>query len=651
MKVTTILDQIDLGSIALPEFQRGYVWNRDQVRALMHSLYRDYPVGGLLVWRTKTEATATKGQLPPSTGHVDLLLDGQQRMTTLYGVIRGKRPQFFDGNVQTFTGLYFNLETETFEFYTKQKMATDSTWVDVTGLMTKGIVPYLMPFMNDPDRQAVFMERLNRLSNIKSIEFHVATVTGDDKNVDVVVDIFNRLNSGGTKLSKGDLALARICAAWPEARREMKVRLAKWEKAGYFFKLDWFLRCITAILTGKAAFESLEKTTVSEFADGIKRAEKAIDYLLNLLAGRLGIDHDRVLGAPYTIPLLARYVDKRGGLIVDPRERDRLLYWYVHAFLWGRYSGSTESVLTQDLTSIDSMDGALDRLIANLRAQRGDLTLQPADFAGWSTSNRFYPLLHMMSRVGESIDWRTGLLLKNTLLGGSNKLHVHHVFPKARLQEAGVSRPLRNTLANYTFLTAGTNMNVGAQDPFTYLKEVEANYPGALESHWIPMDQSLWKLEVFEQFVAARRVLLAAAANKFLDSLISGHPQALKQVSLTEWAEATLVPECDEPELDELNAWLLKLGLPRGETDFEIVKAEATDAAVLDLAWPAGLQQGLSGPVALVLERDDDTVSIASAEGYRIFTSVYLFKKYVESEVLAGVPREGFRRPGFLPGQ
>ena len=122
MKIDTILDQIDLGSIALPEFQRGYVWNREQVRGLMDSLYRRHPVGSLLVWVTKTEGTNFRGDGTVTPGSVKLLLDGQQRITSLYGIIRARPPQFFDGNAQTFTGLYFNLEDESFEFYAPVRM-------------------------------------------------------------------------------------------------------------------------------------------------------------------------------------------------------------------------------------------------------------------------------------------------------------------------------------------------------------------------------------------------------------------------------------------------------------------------------------------------------------------------------------------------
>ena len=83
-------------------------------------------------------------------------------------------------------------------------------------------------------------------------------MTGEDKTVDVVVDIFNRVNSGGTRLSKGDLALARICAMWPEARDEMKPRMKKWRDAGYDFRLEWLLRNINTIVTGKAMFSALQ---------------------------------------------------------------------------------------------------------------------------------------------------------------------------------------------------------------------------------------------------------------------------------------------------------------------------------------------------------------------------------------------------------
>src|SRR4051812_818209 len=98
MKISDILASIDQGTMALPEFQRGYVWSRDQVRGFMQSLYRQYPVGTLLVWKTQSDITELRGNQPPFGNIVQLLLDGQQRITSLYGILRGEAPKFFQGN-------------------------------------------------------------------------------------------------------------------------------------------------------------------------------------------------------------------------------------------------------------------------------------------------------------------------------------------------------------------------------------------------------------------------------------------------------------------------------------------------------------------------------------------------------------------------
>ncbi|WP_343410163.1 hypothetical protein [Candidatus Amarolinea dominans] len=153
--------------------------------------------------------------------------------------------------------------------------------------------------------------------------------------MDVVVDIFNRVNSGGTKLSKGDLALARVCAEWPPAREELRSALGKWARSGFDFSLDWLLRNVNVVVTGKALFSALKDVDTAGFQQGLKQAKKAIDYLLNIVSGRLGLDHERVLGGRYAFPIMSRYVVENGGKLSSAQQRDKLLYWYVHTLLWG----------------------------------------------------------------------------------------------------------------------------------------------------------------------------------------------------------------------------------------------------------------------------------------------------------------------------
>ncbi|MEN6624521.1 MAG: DUF262 domain-containing protein, partial [Smithella sp.] len=169
MKVSTILDQIDVGAMALPQFQRGYVWTRDQVKALMTSLYKRHPVGSLLVWVTKTENAQARGDGILQPGSIELLLDGQQRVTSLYGIVRGNTPKFFEGNAQAFTGLYFNIEDQSFEFFMPQKMKDNPLWVNVSVLMKDGIGKFITPFTSNPEYSMKVNDYINRLSRLYDI--------------------------------------------------------------------------------------------------------------------------------------------------------------------------------------------------------------------------------------------------------------------------------------------------------------------------------------------------------------------------------------------------------------------------------------------------------------------------------------------------
>lgn len=639
MNVETILSQIELGNYALPEFQRGYVWNRDQVRKLMNSLYRGYPIGGLLTWVTPVDQDIMRNGREAVYGNVDLILDGQQRITTLYGIIKGKAPAFFEGNANSFTGLYFNLEDETFEFYLPMKMQGDRNWISVTELMQKGAGNFVSGFKDEPEKSMFYlsqMDKLNRLDNIKKADLHVQRVVGEDKTIDVVVDIFNNVNSGGTKLSKGDLALAKICAEWSEARAAMRGIIAKYEKAGFHFKLDWLLRCVTVYTTDKAYFSELSNVSIVDFQKGLKETDKLISEILNQIASRLGLDHDQVLGSKYSIPLMIGYVHHRGLKSMDSKEWDKLLYWYVHTFLWGRYSGSTESALSQDLNILVQGKG-IDGLINQLAQSRGTLELTSADFWGWSSGARFYPLLYMMTRVNHAKDWGTGVELSSALLGKMSALDVHHVFPKKVLYDAGYKISQVNALANYTFLTKATNIEIGASQPKDYFPKYMEKTPGAMETHWIPLNPELRDVSRYLDFLEERRKLLAESANKFLNDLLHG---SVEDREVEDFANRTVEKEelkeqteelSEEDIIMNLSIWMEDQGLNPGEMYFDLADDAGAQLATIDIAWPDGIQSGLSEPVALLLGEPIEIHQIVNSAGYRYFTDVDTFKKYVES--------------------
>lgn len=649
MKISTILDHIDNGHMALPEFQRGYVWNREQVRGLFSSLYKRHPVGGLLIWATDSETADYRGEGKVAPGVVKLLLDGQQRMTSLYGVVRGRPPRFFDGNKQAFTGLQFHLGEEVFEFYQPVKMRDDALWIDVSSLMQsgqKGQEDLLEALSQDPSigTSAIrYAARVSRLLGILDIDLHIEEVSGADKTLDVVVDIFNRVNSGGTKLSKGDLALAKICADWPDARNEMKSRLNAWQTDGYDFNLDWLLRSVNTVLTGEAKFSFLDNCSAEDVQDGLRRASRHVDTCLNIIAGRLGLDHARVFFGRYAVPIMVRFLDQHGRQLTA-EERDKLLFWFVAAGMWGRYSGSTESFIDRDLGMLEGEDGGLDKLIRELKLWHGDLRITPDHFESWSQGARFYPVLYMLTRMAEARDLGSGLPLKANMLGKMSRLEVHHIFPKAQLYKHGFERRQVNALANFCFLTKGTNLQISDRRPEVYFAEIEARHPGALASQWIPLEPELWKIANYPDFLEARRELLAERANACLASLLHGDAALYLPETPGDTEAGPVRPvggiasDEEEATLRAVNEWVVSLGLTPGELAYDYSDEDrGHQVAIFDLVWPDGLQPGLSAPVALLIDEPEHVLELANRAGLRCFQSIESFKAYVRREVMAEV--------------
>lgn len=577
-------------------------------------------MGGLLLWETSAEATEVRGGIAGSGTHL-LLLDGQQRITSLYGIIRGKAPGFFEGNERAFTGLYFNVSTELFQFHQPNLMNDDPHWIPVTELFAKGPVAYY-PQFSDSEQAQLYLERLNRLYQITEKDFPQEEITGASRTVEEVVEIFNRVNSGGTKLSKGDLALAKVCAQWPEARGEMQGALQKWADVGFSFPLDWLLRNTTAVATGRAVFESLEGIPTETFQQSLDEAVQHVDTFLNTVSGRLGLDHHQVLMGRSAIPVVSRLLHLNGGRFGDAVHRDQVLYWYVHSALWGRFTGPTETYWQQDYDTV--ANSGVEGLIARLeRSRGGNLGIQPHDFDGATKGSRFYPMLYMLTRVHGARDFGSGLELKAELLGRLSSLQVHHIFPKKVLRER-YDRKQVNAIANFCFLTQDSNLQISGRHPEEYFAEAERRHPGVLATQWIPLDPELWKVENYPEFLEARRELLARAAEEFLDGLRSGTDSA----SSEPLRPVTLLPsdEPDDARAAQLNDMVTELHRQGyAEPELETVINDPVTGLMLAEAeafWPDGLQHGRGNPVVLELDPEQANLPRLQALGYEVFTSV-----------------------------
>ncbi len=643
LEIGNLLFQIDNGVLALPKFQRPYVWKQADVRDLMQSLYKGYPIGNLLVWDTPANPDEVKGNQKLASGVNKLLLDGQQRVTSLYGIVRGKKPDFSDADPKAFLNLYFNVENEKFEFYST-RMVNEPLWVSVTDLLQAkhGVYDFTPKF--ETERQYEYGARLNRITQLIHKPFYIETVSSETKSLDDVVEIFNKVNSGGRKLSKGDLALAKISAYWPEARETMQAHFDEWQNSGYSindyqYKFDWLLRCINAYLTGHSDFAELDRSefTANDIQTGLKTAKKHINSALNLFDWRLGLDHRQVLGSPNAFPAIIGLYKKVQDFSSD-KERDRFLYWYIHAMFWGRYSGTVETAIRQDLQAVD--ENAISGLIDRLRHYRGSLSVEPHDLAGYNRGDRFYSLLYMLTRVYGARDLGENIGLRNGLFGDEYRLELHHIFPKSKLREHGyLPQKESNAVANFTFLFKKTNRAIAAKLPEEYFPYYETKHPGVLASHWIPTDARLWKIENYREFLAERRKRLATAANDFLNQLNLGtlpeSPEALKsQKRVIDIRPSSVDGDDEEILLQKTIEWMEQNGLPRGVYGYELHDKYSERIVTLDLVWPLGVKEGISEKVALLIDENEETIKIASSNGFTCLTSLPQLQEYVQRNIL-----------------
>lgn len=382
----------------------------------------------------------------------------------------------------------------------------------------------------------------------------------------------------------------------------------------------------------------LETVSPQDFSSALDRSARYVSNFLDAVSGRLGLDHDRVLMGRGAIPVVSRLLHLTGGRFTDARQRDRALFWYIHAGLWGRFASATETTLAQDYEVLER--AGIDGLVGSLERWRGSLDIRPHDFEGSSRGSRFYPLLYMLTRVKGARDVGSGLQLRAEMLGHLTSLQVHHIFPKALLYRAGFERTDVNAIANFCFLTQETNLAVGKRRPEDYFAEAEQKHPGVLASQWIPDDPALWSVDRYWDFLAARRELLADAAQSFLAELRDGTTPASTGADLQRiQAVADDADDVRAAQVKVLVDELVRLGCAEPALDNEIADpATGRQLAVAEAFWVDGLQPGQGRPVVLELDLKPADLPRMEELGYKVFTSIDALRGYVlrRNETAAG---------------
>ena len=560
---------IERGQLRLPEMQRRYVWKAPRVRDLLDSLYRGYPSGAILVWDTDEQVPLQSfgvAQSENKFAQTQLLLDGQQRLTSLSAVLRGE-PVTVRGRARPIE-ILFNLEHPdhirfanevnedvddedgeddpadddeagenddldsadsnldelqqrfnemTFVVATR-KLASLPHWVSVSEVLKSDSDRDFLKRAGvtdlDDERAEKYQKRLARLRGIKKYVYRMDILERSLTYVEVT-DIFVRVNSLGAKLRGSDLALAQITAKWRGSLELFVEYQNACAKIGYELDLGTHLRALIAIATGQSKFQSVGTLSADELQDGWRKTKRAMDFAISFLKENCGIDSPALLSSPSLIIALAHY-GLSNSYAIPSDERPLLRKWVLLANAKGRYTrGSSETLLDQDLAAIRRGDTA-SALIDRLAVQVGRLEIVPEELKGRNQVSSIFKTMYLAFKARGAQDWETGLEISIGHRGHQDKLQFHHIFPKAVLR-GRYSKSEIYDIANLAFIGGRTNRTISAKPPEKYIPEFVATR-GAKNFHdqGIPTSSELLSIDAYEQFLNERRIAIAAALNEYL---------------------------------------------------------------------------------------------------------------------------------------
>jgi hypothetical protein len=563
--VEELVSMIERGELRLPEMQRRYVWRSPRVRDLLDSLYRGYPSGAILLWETDEPVPLQEFAVQQEKNaftSTRLLLDGQQRLTSLSAVIRGE-PVTVRGRKRPLE-LLFNLEhpdelvvvtevnedsddddddndgtddeadsTEdelqqrfnkmTFVVATK-KLEQLPQWVKVTEVFkTDEDAPFLqragIESFNDP-RFKKYSQRLARLRAIRKYVYRM-DVLERKLSYDEVTEIFVRVNSLGAKLRSSDLALAQITAKWRGALKTFQGFQDQCAKKGFELDLGLHLKNLVVFATGQSRFLTVNAIRLETLQASWGECVNGMEFATNFLRNNVGIESPALLSSPFILAALGYYGHKR-DYHISADESDRLRYWALAANAKGRYSrGSSETLLDQDLATLRD-GGGVNELIERLRLQVGLLEVQPDELEGRNQRSAFFKTMFMAFRAAGAKDWKSKLTIALDHSGVQHRLQFHHIFPKAVLKGSYSVREA-DDIANLAFIGGKTNRAISDKSPSVYFPALIENAgAGAFAAQCIPTAPELLEVSRYKDFLAERRKLISRRLNEFLSSAAQG---------------------------------------------------------------------------------------------------------------------------------
>lgn len=558
----TLIQSIDLGLIGLPDIQRPFVWPDTKVRDLFDSMYKGYPVGYFLFWANANIEGVKSIGTEEKQKHPNLLIvDGQQRLTSLYAVIKSEQVVRVNYDKATIT-IAFNPLEEKFvvpDASTKRNPryfpSISDIWKPDINIF-KVINEFVARLKNsveisDEDEQKI-QNAFMQLKNLESYPFSVLELSSEI-NEEQVADVFVRINSQGKSLNQADFILTLMSVFWEEGRKDLEdfCRLSRTpakDIASPFNYLidpepDQMLRVAVGLAFHRARLQYVysilrgKDLETGEFST--ERRDAQFNKLKESQAKALNIQNWHEFIKAIKMAGFARqdYISSKNNLLyayvffligkeeykMDLYELKQLIAkWFFMSSITGRYTGSPETAMEMDLARLRTVTNAQEFTNTLNDIIEGQLTNDfweiklPMDMATSSSTSpslyAYYASLYILDAYGLFSKLRVSDLLQEGLRSKKSALERHHLFPKAWLKRNGITeKRMTNQIANYALVEWSDNISISDSSPSEYLPLYNARFSSeereqmyfwhALPENWENMD--------YEDFLKERRIRIA----------------------------------------------------------------------------------------------------------------------------------------------
>jgi hypothetical protein len=570
--ISSLIEDIDLGKIGLPELQRPFVWPNVNVRNLFDSIYRGFPAGFLLFWDTgaggSLKAIGTKdGRLPPRMA----IVDGQQRLTSLYAVVKGAevmRADFSKGHIR----IAFNPLTERFDVPDAATVKDKAYIPDISVLWRKDtkLLSFARSFVKDlsatreltAEEEERIEDAISRLYNLPQYQFTALTLS-PTVNAETIAEVFVRINGSGKKLNQSDFIMTLMSVFWDDGRAELEsfARAATLPADGqaspynHFIKPapDQLLRATVGLSLRRARLEAVYNALRGrDPKTGIDSPDKREEQFARMQIGQkaalnlsnwhhflsaltlAGYRGEKMISSETAI--IYSYVLYLIGLsdfgIHRDAMRQAIAEFYFMASMTGRYTSSPETRFDSDLARLRDLRSA-DDFLSSLRNLM--YTTLTDDF--WSislpsllaTSASQSPTLFAYNASLMRLDavalyspFKIAALVDPAIQGSRAVLERHHLFPRAYLEETGLT-DLRqiNQIANFAAIEWPQNLKIGKQSPRDYVPSLDAALSAPQREQmyfWHALPPLWWEMD-YDSFLIERRARMAQVIRKAWEDL------------------------------------------------------------------------------------------------------------------------------------